>query len=218
MLLPRALVDTRHEYDHLFSVYVPIAGGVFALVCLVVLFAVVRYRRRPPERAARWHEHNPLEGAYAALLAVVVAFLLVLTFTAEHRVDNVSARERPSLTIDVTGAKWEWAFAYPAYGITQRSGTVEYQPLVVPTGEAVRFNLRTVDVIHAFWIPEIDYKHDLIPGSTQVATLSFTRPGIYSGECAEFCGLRHSDMAFSVDAVSPGRFAAWAASGGKGRP
>jgi cytochrome c oxidase subunit II len=198
-----------------FSIYVPIAIGVFGLIVLAFAFTLLRYRRRPPEKAARWHEHNPLEGAYALLLTLTVVFLLYVTFSAEHRVDTVANREHPSLTINVTAAKWEWQFAYPAYGFSVRSGTVGDQPLVVPVGEAIRFNLDSADVIHAFWVPELRYKHDLIPGSTQVATLMFPKPGVFPGQCAEFCGLRHSDMVFTVHAVSPAQFRSWAASRGK---
>jgi cytochrome c oxidase subunit 2 len=143
-------------------------------------------------------------------------FLLYLTFAAEHRVDTVSAHERPSLTVDVTGAKWEWTFRYPVYGITRRSGTVGRQPLVVPTGEAVRFNLATTDVIHAFWVPEVRYKRDLIPGATESVTLMFPDAGTFQGQCAEFCGLRHAEMLFTVRAVAPAVFASWARSGGEG--
>jgi cytochrome c oxidase subunit II len=213
---PAALVDTRHEYTHLFSIYVPIAIGVFAVIVLVAAYAIARFRRRAPEHAARWHEHNPLEGAYAVLLTLVVVFLLYLTFTAEHRVDTVANLQRPSLIVNVTGAKWEWTFTYPRYGLARRSGTVGHQDLIVPAGQAVRFNLRSVDVIHAFWIPHLRFKHDLIPGSTQVSTLVFNRIGVFQGECAEFCGLRHADMLFTVHVVSPSAFQAWAAGGGKG--
>jgi cytochrome c oxidase subunit II len=216
LTLPTALVSTRHEYYRVYDVYVPIAVGVFALITVLVLFALLRYSRRPPSAAARWHEHNPLEGSYALLLACVVGFLLYLTFSAEHQTDTVANRERPALTIDVTGAKWEWTFYYRGYGITRRSGTVGRQMLVLPTDEAIRFNLTSLDVIHAFWVPELRYKHDLIPGSTQVATLTFTNAGRFPAACAEFCGLRHSDMVFTVDAVSASRFNAWAAAGGKG--
>jgi cytochrome c oxidase subunit 2 len=87
---------------------------------------------------------------------------------------------------------------------------------VVPTGEAVRVRLSSADVIHAFWIPHTDYKHDAIPGSTQIFTLTFPAAGVFQGECAEFCGLRHADMLFSVHAVSPSAFAAWARTGGRG--
>jgi len=209
------LVDTRHEYDHVFSIYVPIAIGVFALIALAIAFAVIRFRRRPPSEAARWHEHNPLEGGYALLLTLTVAFLLYITFTAEHRVDTVANTEGPQLTINVTGAKWEWQFSYPRYGFSVRSGTVGRQMLVVPVGEAIRFNLTSADVIHAFWIPQLRFKHDLIPGSTQVSTLVFARAGRFAGQCAEFCGLRHADMLFTVDAVSPAQFSAWAATHGR---
>ena len=115
------------------------------------------------------------------MLTGVVAFLLYLTFTAEHRVDTVSTRERPSVTVDVIGSKWEWTFRYRDYAITERSGTVGRQPLVVPTGEAVRFNLATVDVIHAFWVPEVRFKRDLIPGATQSVTLVFPDAGQLPG-------------------------------------
>jgi len=210
-----ALVDTRHEYQHLFSIYVPIAIGVFALIVTVALIALVLFSRRKPHDAARWYEHNVAEGSYAAVLALTVAFLLYLTFTAEHKVDTVANRQKPALIVDVTGSKWEWQFQYPAYGFSERSGTVGRQPLVVPLNQPVRFNLTSVDVIHAMWVPFIRFKHDLIPGSTQVITLSFNRPGVYQGECAEFCGLRHSDMLFSVHVVSPASFKAWAATGGR---
>jgi cytochrome c oxidase subunit 2 len=213
--LPPALVSTRRQYDHLFSIYVPIAIGVCVVITLAVLLAVVIYRRRPPERAARWHENNPLEGSYALLLGCVAAFLLYLTFTAEHKVDTVANQQRPALVVDVTGSKWEWTFAYPAYGFSVHSGTVGDQPLVVPAGVPVRFKLTSIDVIHAFWIQALRYKHDAIPGSTQVTTLSFSR-GVFAGQCAEFCGLRHSDMLFTAHAVSSASFLAWARSKGRG--
>jgi cytochrome c oxidase subunit 2 len=213
-----ALVSTRHEYYRVYDVYVPIAVGVFALILVLTVLAVLRYRARAPERAATWHKHEPLEAAYALLLVCTVAFLLYLTFSAEHQVDTVSARERPAVTIDVTAAKWEWSFHYPAYGITVRSGETGVAPFVVPVGEAVRFNLMSADVIHAFWIPALRYKHDAIAGSTQVFTLEFPHAGRFDGQCAEFCGLRHPDMLLTARAVSPARFAAWARSRGRSAP
>ena len=213
-MIPWALVSTRHVYDHLFSIYVPIAIGVFLVILLTVLGAVLFYRRRPPERAARWHEHNPIEGTYAVVLVCVAAFLLYLTFSAEHKVDTVANQARPAVVVDVTGSKWEWTFTYPSYGFSVRSGTVGRQPLVVPAGQAVRFKLTSADVIHSFWIPALRYKHDAIPGSTQIITLTFSR-GAFPGQCAEFCGLRHSDMFFVAHAVSPAAFATWARSRGR---
>lgn len=213
-MIPIALISTRREYESLYAVYVPIAAGVFAVIVIAVLLAVLRYRRR--SRAAEWSENNPLEAGYAVLLTLIVAFLLYLTFSAEHKVDTVSAREHPSVTINVTAAKWEWEFTYPAYGIRRLSGTVGRQPLVVPTNEAIRLNLSSVDVIHAFYVPELKFKHDIFPGIVQPITVVFTRSGSFQGQCTQFCGLRHADMVFIVDAVSPQRFSAWVAGHARG--
>lgn len=210
------LVYTRSVYDRLYDVYTPIGVGVFVLVVAAIAFAVIRYRRRPPSAAARWHENNVLEGVYVALLVCVVAFLLYLTYSAEHKVDTVSAHERPRVTIDVIASRWEWTFSYPAYGITERSGEAGHQPLVVPTGEAIRFKLSSVDVIHSFWVPALRFKRAAFPDHTQNVTLSFGTPGVFQGVCAEFCGLRHAEMIFAVRAVRPGSFTAWAAHGGVG--
>ncbi len=214
MLTP-AIVDTRHEYDHLFGIYVPIAVGVFALFFLLIVGNAIRGRFRSPERASRRHEHNPLELGYAVLLTAVVAVLLWLTYSTEHRVDTVSLKEKPFTTIDVYGAQWEWTFYYPGSGITQRSGTVGDQPLVVPTNEPVRFNLYSRDVIHAFWVPYLRFKRDLIQGTKEVVILDFDKPGLFDGRCSQYCGLRHADMVFNVRAVSASRYTAWLQSGGK---
>ncbi len=206
-MIDNALVSTRDQYDHLFAIYVPIAAGVFALIVIVVLTAVLRYRRRA--QPARWSESNRLEISYAALLALTASFLLYLTLTAETKVDTVANHERPAVTVDVTAAKWEWEFRYRGDGIVVRSGTVGRQPLVLPAGEAIRFNLASQDVIHSLWIPEVRFKRDLIPGTVENVTLTFTRTGLFPGQCAEFCGLRHADMVFTVRAVSPEAFRRW---------
>ncbi len=210
-----ALVSTRQQYDHLFNIYVPIGLGVFALVVLLTVFAVLRYRRRPPEKAARWHEHHPIEGTYALVLTAIVAFLLWETFTTEHKVDTVANHERGGVTIDVIASRWEWTFYYPAYHIRVQSGVTGDGTFVVPTNEPIHFRLTSIDVIHAFWVPALRYKHDNFPGTTMEATLTFTQPGTFPGQCAEFCGLDHSEMVFNARAVSGARFEAWAASGGR---
>jgi heme/copper-type cytochrome/quinol oxidase subunit 2 len=214
-LSPAALVETSHQYFRLFDVYVPIAIGVFAVFFILSVGALLRYRRRPASAAARFHKNDKLEGAYAVLLTLTVAFLLYLTFSAEHQVDTVANHERPAVTINVVGAKWEWTFSYPAYNITIRSGTTGQKTFVVPVGEPIRFRMTSPDVIHSFWIPELRYKHDTFPGIVQSQVLTFPRAGTFQGQCAQFCGLRHPDMVYTIRAVSPARFRAWASSGGK---
>jgi cytochrome c oxidase subunit 2 len=208
MIVP-ALVSTRAEYGHLFDIYVPIAGAVFVIVVLAIAVAVLRYRHnaRPTRRTGA----DMLEGSYAVVLVCVVAFLLFETFGAEHKVDTVAEREHPSLTVNVTAARWEWEFNYPGYDITARSGTVGYQPLVVPADEAIRFNLASQDVIHSMWIPGLRFKRDLIRGTIEHVTLTFTQLGLLDGQCAEFCGEGHAAMIFRVDVLAPAAFARWLA-------
>ncbi|HEX3832568.1 MAG TPA: cytochrome c oxidase subunit II [Solirubrobacteraceae bacterium] len=207
LVIRNALVTTRGQYDHLFAIYVPIAGGVFALIVIVVLASVLRYRRRA--QPARWSESNRLEISYAGLLVLTASFLIYLTLAAENKDDTVANHERPAVTVDVTAAKREWDFRYHGDGIVIRSGTVGRQPLFVPVGEAIRFNLASQDVIHALWIPAVRFKRDLIPGTVEHVTLTFTQAGLFPGQCAEFCGLRHADMVFNVRAVAPAVFRRW---------
>src|SRR5206468_3089600 len=124
-----------------FDIYVPIALGVFAIITLLAIYAGIRGRRRPPEKAARWHEHHLLEGTYTVVLACIVGFLLYETFTTEHKVDTVANRQPAAATINVVGSRWEWTFQYPQYGITIYSGTSGDSTFVVPAGQAVRFHL-----------------------------------------------------------------------------
>ena len=171
------------------------------------------FRRRA--KPSRRHEANALEASYAVLLTCVAAFLLYITFTAEHQTDVASAQERPAYTIDVTGARWEWIFRYPGHNITHESGAIGNQPLVVPTGEPIRFRITSSDVIHSFFIPQLRFKRDAIPGSVQSVTLDFDRTGHFTGSCAEYCGLLHSDMVFTVDAITPPRFRRWLNNSGR---
>ena len=201
------LVSTRREFDRLASIYLPIAIGVFALVLALTLFSVMRCRRRPEPTGPA--ELVRVEGAYAVLLTLVAALLIYLSLSTEHTVDTVASHERASLTVNVTAAKWEWEFAYPGFGIVHRSGTVGDQPLVVPADRAIRFNLASQDVIHSFWVPELRFKRDLIRGEVQHVTLTFTQLGSFKGQCAEFCGLRHSEMVFTVRVLQPARFSTW---------
>lgn len=207
------MVDTRHEYDRIASVYLPIAAGVVLLVLLLVVVFALRYRAgRPGGEPSRRHSAPRVEGLYVLVLAAVAAFLLWRTFTVEDRVD-AAASARPSVIVNATAAKWHWTFAYPASGIVLR-GTDRRRPtLVVPVGRVVGFHLNSVDVVHAFWVPSRRFKRDATPGFPTRFTLVFPRTGTFvnGGECSEYCGLHHWQMRFDIRVVSPAAFAAWEA-------
>lgn len=215
------IVDTRREYDRVFAIYVPIGIGVFVLFTVLMVGATIVYRRRRSdaplgvERPGVRSEATRLEIAYAVLLVGVAAFLLFITLGAEHKVDTAMATERPAYTIDVTASRWLWRFFYPGHGITRTSGEGADQLLVVPADEPVRFNLTSADVVHALWIPELAFKRDAIPGSTERLTLDFSHRGLFKGACSQYCGTYHAEMVFSVRVVSDRQFTRWLASGGR---
>jgi cytochrome c oxidase subunit 2 len=202
--------DKRHDFAGLESVYLPIAGAVFAIVTLLVLYAVIRRRRRgPDEIGSQRKENNPLELAYAGLLVAIVVFLVALTFATEDRTDAITGR--PGLEVKIAAGQWSWRFSYPAYGITQQSTPLRPAQLVVPTGTIVHFTGTSTDVIHSFWVPDRRFKRDLFPRNNTRFDITWTKPGFARGECAEFCGLLHANMDFVVDALSPADFRAWVA-------
>lgn len=182
---------------------VAVAGVVFA----VVLFALVRYRRRGDEWPRGKDEAKVPESLYAVLLAVIAVALIAATYRTEARVDRVSAH--PQLRIDVTAFQWQWRFDYPDSRVSV-IGSVSREPqLVVPVHRDVQFIERSADVIHSFWVPSERFKRDAFPNRTTRFDLAFPRIGTFPGRCAEFCGLHHADMNFSVKVVSEADFKTW---------
>ncbi len=200
------VVDTRHQYNHLFDLFVPIGLAVFAIFAGLILFMALRYRRR--QRAGGRTEARLAELVYVAVLAGIVALLVTNTFRTEAKVDRVAAR--PGLAVTVTAAKWNWRFTYPAYGISVVSADIHPSTLVVPTNQTIRFRMTSLDVIHSFYVPGLRFKRDAFPGKATTFDLVFERPR-FMGECAEFCGLHHADMRFGVEAMPAPEFRAWVA-------
>ncbi len=160
----------------------------------------------------------PVFGANETLAtSLVVAFgiaipLITLTvlFTASDLV-LISKTDAPdprstAMTIEVVGHQWFWEVRYPG------TGAVTANEIHIPVGTRIDLELRTADVIHSFWVPRLNRKADLIPGRTNRILLVADKPGVYRGQCAEFCGIQHAHMGFYVFAESPARFRAWLAS------
>jgi cytochrome c oxidase subunit 2 len=213
------VVPTREEFEDVWHVYLPIAGAVFLIVVVTVLFFLWRYReRRDPDRKP-YHkvEHNLVEGGYAAFLVLVVAFLVAFTFLHENRIDGFTGGQRkpadlasaPTLTVDVIAAKWNWRFHYEGTDVIQVPAAPNRPTLLyVPAGRTIHFNARSQDVLHQFWVPAVRYKRAVWPDHVEQFNLAFP-PGRHLGECAWFCGLYHESMQFQVVALPPDEFQAW---------
>ncbi|HCO03451.1 MAG TPA: cytochrome c oxidase subunit II [Actinobacteria bacterium] len=183
---------------------------VSAVVCVVfialVVFGAMRRQknREIPEHDAstpRW-ARNLVIGGGVVFPVLILSVLWVMTL---HDMAALSAPTRPArLTVQVEGYQWWWRVSYPGQGI------VTANEIHVPTGQPVRVVLTTNDVNHSFWVPQLVGKTDLIAGRTTSLWLQADNAGVYRGQCAEYCGLQHANMAFYVVAQSPADFRAWA--------
>lgn len=198
--------STRHDFDGLFSLYLWIGIGVAVLVLGAVAFALIRYRARDGRIPSKRSEANSVEIAAAVLIALTVAFLVFRTFSTEASEDNSSPQR---VRVDVTAFQWGWRFEYPGKGVTVIGNHNAPPTFAVPGDRPVSFALRSADVIHSFWIPSQRFKRSAIPGRVNRFDLTFEAPGTEEGLCAEFCGLRHSGMRFSVLVLSGESYERW---------
>ena len=151
------------------------------------------------------------EGVTTALVIVFgIAIPLatnVVVFVAANlvvaRTTDAPDPDTTPLTIDVTGHQWYWEVRYPG------TRAVTANEIHIPVGTRVNLVARTADVIHSFWVPQLNRKIDMIPGHPNRVLLEADRPGRYRGQCAEFCGEQHAHMAMYVFAEPPDRFRAW---------
>ncbi len=194
--------DFARAVDTLFRSTVRWAVVVFVLVEGALIYAIVRYRSRPgrPE-PAQFHGSALLEVIWTIIPATILVFIAVPTVRTIFR-----TAETPSgdpLVIEVIGHQWWWEFRYPELGITTAS------EVFVPVGQSVDLRMRTADVLHSFWVPQLAAKRDVFYGRDNRMWFTAEEAGVFPGQCAEFCGIQHGRMAHRVIALEPTDFDAW---------
>jgi len=184
---------------------------VVFVIAVALIAAIVRRREAGGKHAlAVRRDVGGMRWIYVGL-AVSLPALLAMTVWTLLTIGAVAAPPTPpSLTIAVTGERWFWAVRYLDPHDPSGSFTTANQ-IVIPTGQPVRLLLSSSDVIHSFWVPRLGGKMDMIPGKTNIHWIQADHPGLYRGQCAEFCGLQHAKMAFAVLAMTPADFARWRA-------
>lgn len=206
--------------------------AVALLVWGLILFAVIRWRRprgplprdakQPPRHSdpstssgeecatdfpPQFRNNNPLEIAWTVAPLLLVIGLFVYTYRAEANVESLVPK--PDVTIAVNGYRWGWTFTYDGGGPAINGAARNPPEMVIPLGETTRIVLTSSDVNHAFWVPDFLFKRDAIPGRTSSFDLRPSKLGTFLGHCAEFCGLDHALMNFSVRVVQPDEYARW---------
>jgi cytochrome c oxidase subunit 2 len=189
--------------------------GLSVLVVLIIAIAVVlailiRRDRSPPadlQTAQVTGSGGGMIWIYAGLPLTVIALFIALIWTMQVLAQVDAPPWTPRITLDVTGHQWWWEVRYVGNAPTQAFTTAN--EIHVPVGEPILVRLFGGDVIHSFWAPALTGKTDTIPGRTNLTWFQADRPGVYLGQCTEYCGIQHAHMAFTIVAQSPTAFEAW---------
>lgn len=206
---PRGATDEGRNIFGLWQGTFWVALAIAALVWGLIVFVIIRYRRRNDDIPSQTQYVLKLELLYTAVPVVIVAVLFGFSWRTQTEVDALSSD--PAVTIDVRGFQWQWQFRYRDEDVTV-TGVPDQEPtMVLPVDRTVRLNVTSRDVIHSFYVPDFLYKRDVIPGVTNKVDITVRDTGTYGGKCAEFCGLDHARMNFFVRAVSMDDFRSWVA-------
>jgi cytochrome c oxidase subunit 2 len=198
--------------DNLFGPVMLAAFVVFLVVQALVVYAVLKFRRRADEPEGldevppQVHGNTRLEIGWTILPALILAVVAIFTVPV---IFDLSEEPEDALTVDVVGQRYWWAYKYPEQ---EQMGGPEFttaNELHIPAGREVFLRLTSEDVIHSFWAPRLNGKRDVVPGREHTWRLEADDPGVYSGQCGEFCGTSHANMRLKVVAHDEQAWQAW---------
>ena len=190
---------------------------VFVVVEGILLYTIIRFRRRSDaDEPKHVHGNTALEIAWTIAPAVILVFIAIPTVRTIFR---TQARAIPNaLQVEVIGHQWWWEFRYPQYTTRSTPGRLDTlvtaNDLYLPIGRTVNFTLKTKDVLHSFWVPQLGGKRDLISNHTNYLWFtpdSSLRTSVFNGSCNEYCGASHANMRFRTFVVTPTEFEGWVA-------
>lgn len=219
LIPPKPETTQAKDIFSLYTIVFVMGAVVFFLVEGMIVWSIIRYRRRDDRLPDQLHGNTLLEIVWTAIPTVIVLALFVISTMTLTTIDAKSSD--PAVTIEVNAFQWQWQFHYldndndPSNDYTV-TGTAANPPVMgLPTGQPIKLILHSQDVIHSFYVPHFLIKRDVIPfpAGEQDNTLEFTitDAGTYAGQCAEFCGDLHSKMTFSVLAMKPADYQQWLA-------
>ncbi|MEX0912579.1 MAG: cytochrome c oxidase subunit II [Gemmatimonadota bacterium] len=202
-LAPRS--DLAVEIDRVWNLSLYLGVGVSIVTFALLAFIVVKFRYRPDSPEPKQvHGNTTLEIAWTLIPAILVSIIAVPTVQTIF----FTYREAPedAITIDVNGWQWWWEFRYP---MENGDTVVTANEVHVPVGQPVRLRMTSVDVLHSFWIPQMGGKRDVVPGRVNELVFTPLEPGVYLGQCAEFCGESHALMKMRLIAHEPADYERW---------
>ena len=217
---PQSVTEQGRAIYDLYNLFMYIAAVVFVVVSGLVIWSVIRYRRRGDELPTQTHGNNRLELTWTVIPTVIVLVLFVFTLRAQDKVLDQSGEADVNVT--VTAFQWSYRFTYEGTGAEVVGRPETIPEMVVPVGQTVRVKLVSADVVHTFYVPQTLFKRQAIPGTVNEFDLTFEKTGLFHGQCTQFCGLQHADMVYRVRVVTQGEYQSWLAAatrrGAAGQP
>jgi cytochrome c oxidase subunit II len=196
------------QLEHLFIIFLVVSAIVWIAVMAVLFLGISRRNgRRDQPLAARTTFERSAGRIVASAGAATTLIVLGLSIVSYRTQGAIFGKAPDSLMVKVIGHQWWWEIQYEAKGPYLEFNTAN--EIRVPVGKPVTVKLETADVIHSFWVPSLMGKMDLINGQQNAIQFTASNAGVYRGQCAEFCGLQHAHMAFTVVALPPDEFSAW---------
>jgi cytochrome c oxidase subunit II len=196
-----------------------ITGLIFVVVEGVLLYSVWRFRQREGHaktEPAQVYGSQPIEIAWTAAPTMIVFFLVLVTTRTLWEVNPSPPASRPddtALYVTVIGHQWWWEYVYETWN-GDKLDFITANELHIPVSEPetrrpVYLKLQSADVCHSYWVPRLGGKVDLIPGRSNTLKLESDQPGLFLGQCAEYCGAQHANMLLRVVVDSPAEFDVW---------
>ena len=195
-----------------------VAGVVFVLVEGAIILFVIKFRRRRDDEDGvdeprQIHGHFRAEVTWTLVPALILAVLAVGNVRTIWKLENQQLNAKTTIT--VVGQQWWWEFRYDVDG-DGKPDIITANQLVIPIHTTIGLRIQSNDVIHSFWIPALNGKRDAVPGHRNGLAIEADKPGIYAGQCTEFCGLSHGYMQMQVKALTRSDYDIWVANQLKG--
>ena len=214
--MPDPATEQAGRTNALYQPVLAISLVVFFGVTAGIIWAIARYKRQTEdeELPVQIHGSNVLEATWTIIPIIILVALFIPSLILVLDLKNPPADEEVDLHVEAIGHQWWWEFRYVDEEVVIQQTPPDYEnleppTLVLPVGATVLIDVSSTDVVHSFSAPNTLYKLQAIPGLINTMHLTFEETGVFSGQCYQFCGVRHADMLFLIDVREQADYEAW---------
>jgi cytochrome c oxidase subunit 2 len=211
--LPEPVTTQGERISNFYLPVLVISLVVFYGVTSGIIWAIARYKRQSEdEMPEQIHGSSVLEATWTVIPIIILVALFIPALMLV--IDLKTPPDEPDVTVEAIGHQWWWEFGYPDDGLKIQQTPPNYDDLdpprlVLPVDEDILIKVRSIDVVHSFSAPETLYKIQAIPGNVNLMHLKFNETGEFTGQCYQFCGVRHADMLFIFEIVTREEYDDW---------